>query len=177
MAKIYTIKEIITLRNRFSSQKMIIFATGVFDILHAEHIRFLNRAKSQGDILIVGIEPDIRVKGLKGKGRPTNPQKKRAEAIAELTAVNYSFILPTNLGIRKGREKLIKNLRPDIYAISANTPFQKEKRRIIKKFGAKLAVVLPHNPKISTSEILKSQQNKQAQPVQPSKKNKKDVII
>lgn len=154
MRRIVTINEIVVLRNKFSSSEKVILTTGVFDGLHIEHERFLKKAKACGNILIVGIESDKRVRELKGKERPLNSQKKRAAAIALLDWVDYAFIMPTNLGTRRGREQLIKNLKPDVYAISANTPFKAEKDRIMKKFGGKLKVVHPYNPEISTTKML-----------------------
>ncbi|MCH7951773.1 adenylyltransferase/cytidyltransferase family protein [Patescibacteria group bacterium] len=157
MGKIVRLDELITLRASLLSAKTIVLATGVYDILHIEHLRFLKKAKAEGDILIVGIESDERVRKLKGKGRPINPQNQRAEIAAALELVDYAFILPNNLGTKKGREALIKAIRPERYAISANTPFQEEKKRVMEKFGGKLKVVLPHNPEVSTSKIIKAQ--------------------
>jgi rfaE bifunctional protein nucleotidyltransferase chain/domain len=153
MPKIFSLKKISALHNQIPSQKLVL-ATGVFDILHVEHLRFLKKAKAQGDLLIVGVESDKRVRELKGKDRPVNSQKKRAQKIAKQDVVDCVFVLPDNLATKKGREEFIKTLRPDIYAVSTSTPFQAEKQRILKKFGGKLKVVHPHNPKISTTKII-----------------------
>ncbi len=61
--------------------KTIVLVTGVFDLLHSEHKKFLTRAWEQGNILIVGIESDARVKEMKGKGRPIWNQEKRKREI------------------------------------------------------------------------------------------------
>jgi rfaE bifunctional protein nucleotidyltransferase chain/domain len=163
MTKAVTLKKIIDLCKKFSPEKKVILATGVFDILHTEHLRFLKKAKSHGDILIVGIESDKRVSQLKGKDRPINPEPKRVKSIAAIDVVDFIFILPNNLGSKKGREQLVKSIKPDIYAISANTPFIKEKERIMKKFAGRLKVVHPHNPRVSSSKIITSRQESQKQ--------------
>ena len=152
--KIKSLSELIKLRQNVGIGKKVVLATGVFDILHIEHLRFLKKAKKEGNILIIGIESDKRVRKLKGKGRPINSQQRRAKVIAALNMVDYLFILPENLGGRKAREELIKTIKPDIYAVSSNTPFQQEKQRIMKKFKGELKIIHPHNPQISTTKIL-----------------------
>lgn len=139
---------------RIPSSKVVVLATGVFDILHLEHRRFLKKAKKQGDILIVGIESDFRVPQIKGKKRPLNSHTKRTKKIAALKEVDYVFILPENLDLKIAREKLIKDLKLHIYAVSENSPHIKEKQRIMKKFGGELKVVLKHNPAISTTRLI-----------------------
>lgn len=144
------------IRKSFKTSEKVVLATGVFDILHKEHIKFLKKAKKQGDILVVGIESDKRVRKLKGKGRPVNNQNQRAKKLSKLKFIDYLFILPQDLSNKEARENLIKKLKPDIYAVSAHTPFQKEKQRIMKKYEGKLKVIHPYNPKISTTLILNS---------------------
>lgn len=157
MNQVLKLAEVTKIRASLPKSTTAVLATGVFDILHNEHAHFLKKARQAGNLLFVGVEPDGRVRQLKGKGRPVNPQEKRAETIARLSTVDYAFILPNNLGTKAGREQLIKSLRPDIYAISANTPFQEEKGRVMRKFSGKLKVVLPYNPKVSTSKLIKAQ--------------------
>ncbi len=149
-----SLSDLVAKRRKTLSPKVIVLATGVFDILHSEHKRFLKKAKKQGDILIVGIESDLRVKKIKGKTRPVNDQTNRAKKIAALKEVDYAFILPKNLNLKTAREKLIKDLKPHIYAVSENSPHIKEKQRIMKKFGGELKVVLKHNPVISTTRLI-----------------------
>lgn len=154
MTKIVTPEEIIALRNTSLSQKSVVLATGVFDILHAEHRRFLKKAKKEGEVFIVGVESDVRVRALKGEGRPLNRQDKRLKNLASENIADYAFILPETLGTKQGREELIEKLRPQTYAVSSRTPFQEEKRRIMEKFKGMLKVVHPHNPKLSTTQII-----------------------
>ncbi len=88
--------------------KKIVFTNGCFDLLHAGHVRYLNRAKKLGDVLIVGLNADRSVAGLK-PGRPVNSQKHRAEVLAGLAAVDYIVIFS-----EKTPYNLIKTVRPDL---------------------------------------------------------------
>ncbi len=72
--------------------KKIVFTNGCFDILHVGHVKYLEEAKSYGDVLIVGLNSDASVKRLKGPSRPVNPQEDRAYILAALEAVDYVVI-------------------------------------------------------------------------------------
>jgi D-beta-D-heptose 7-phosphate kinase/D-beta-D-heptose 1-phosphate adenosyltransferase len=150
----FSMEEAIARRASLASGQIVTLATGVFDILHVEHLRFLKRAKQQGDVLFVGIERDRRVRQLKGKGRPVNSEIHRAQVISELKSVDCVFLLPADMENQAGRERVIQKLKPEIYAVSANTPFLQEKEKIIKKFAGQLRVVHQHNPNISTTKMI-----------------------
>lgn len=72
--------------------KKVVFTNGCFDILHVGHLRYLNEAKRQGDILIVGVNSDASVKLLKGPTRPINNEIDRAEMLSGLKAVDFTVI-------------------------------------------------------------------------------------
>jgi len=131
-----------------------ILVTGVFDILHKEHVNFLKKAKKLGDFLIVGIESDKRVKKLKGESRPINNQESRIKNLKLLKIADEVFVLPENMGNKKMQKKVIREVKPDFLAVSSHTPFLNEKKAIIEKYGGKLVVVHEENPDISTSKLL-----------------------
>jgi len=89
--------------------KKVVFTNGCFDILHYGHVAYLQKARSLGDILIVGVNSDSSVRGLKGKNRPLTSQNDRMRVLAALACVDYVVLFhnPTPL-------RLIKVLRPDI---------------------------------------------------------------
>ncbi|TRZ95109.1 D-glycero-beta-D-manno-heptose 1-phosphate adenylyltransferase [bacterium] len=87
----------------------IVFTNGCFDLLHYGHIRYLEDAKSKGDILIVAINSDSSIKKIKGKKRPLVKQTDRARIIAGLRSVDFVTIFYQSTPI-----KIIKLLRPDI---------------------------------------------------------------
>ncbi|HLA50788.1 MAG TPA: D-glycero-beta-D-manno-heptose 1-phosphate adenylyltransferase [Thermodesulfobacteriota bacterium] len=93
----------------------VVFTNGCFDIIHAGHVRYLNKAKSLGDILIAGLNSDISVKKIKGEKRPIVPQKERAEVLSGLEAVDYVVIFNEPTPIR-----LIKATLPDVLVKGAD---------------------------------------------------------
>ncbi|MDP8235151.1 MAG: D-glycero-beta-D-manno-heptose 1-phosphate adenylyltransferase [Candidatus Erginobacter occultus] len=96
---------------RRSGQK-VVFTNGCFDLLHAGHVRYLRRARAAGDLLVVGLNSDRSVKGLKGEGRPLVPEAERAELLAALEMVDYVVIFdqptPRDLIVSLGPEVLVK---------------------------------------------------------------------
>ncbi|MDQ3668199.1 MAG: adenylyltransferase/cytidyltransferase family protein [Acidobacteriota bacterium] len=127
----------------------IVFANGCFDVLHVGHIRYLQGAKSLGDLLLVGINSDRQVAILKGPGRPNMADTERAEMVASIAAVDLVTIFdePTV-------ENLLLALRPDIHA--KGTDYTEEtvpERDVVRSYGGRVAIV--GDPKThSTSEIL-----------------------
>jgi len=90
---IKTLDEIAALSNELKTRgKKIVFTNGCFDLLHAGHVRYLETAKSFGDVLILGLNSDRSVTALKGEGRPINIQMDRAYILAALEAVDYVVI-------------------------------------------------------------------------------------
>lgn len=72
--------------------KRVVFTNGCFDLLHVGHIRSLQKARSRGDCLVVGINSDSSVRQIKGPGRPIVAQKQRAEVLAALACVDWVTI-------------------------------------------------------------------------------------
>lgn len=87
----------------------VVFTNGCFDVLHAGHVRLLNFARKQGDILIVGVNSDSSVQRLKGPERPVNDLADRAEVLSNLSAVDYVIAFEDDTPI-----DLIKALQPDV---------------------------------------------------------------
>jgi len=127
----------------------IVLANGCFDILHVGHVRYLAGARSEGDLLIVGVNSDEQVREQKGEGRPILPATQRAEIVAALESVNYVTIFdePTVA-------ELLLALRPDVHAKGTDyTVDTVPEREVVKSYGGRVAIV--GDPKDhSTSEIL-----------------------
>lgn len=132
----------------------IVLVGGVFDILHYGHVRFLEAAKKQGDTLMVALEPDRKVKKIKGDGRPVNNEKIRAQVVAALSCVDYVVILP-ELKSDKDYLKMTKKISPDVIAVTEGDSKIEEKRKQAKSIGAKLKIVTPKIPTPSTSKLLR----------------------
>ena len=135
------------------SNQKITLVTGIFDLLHIEHIRFLNKAKAVGDKLIVGIETDVRVSHIKGGGRPVNNANIRLEQLQALKTVDITFLLPEQFDEQEDWEDFIAQIRPDIYAVSSHTSYLANKKAIAEKYGGKLEIVHQFNPEYSTSKL------------------------
>lgn len=90
--------------------KKVVFTNGCFDILHVGHLRYLNEAKKQGDILIVGVNSDSSVRQLKGEGRPINNEIDRAEMLSGLKAVDFTVIFEELTPI-----EILEKLKPSIH--------------------------------------------------------------
>ncbi|MEW6051982.1 MAG: D-glycero-beta-D-manno-heptose 1-phosphate adenylyltransferase [Candidatus Zixiibacteriota bacterium] len=93
----------------------VVFTNGVFDILHRGHVQYLARAKSLGDVLIVGLNSDTSARRLKGKGRPFQRQEDRAAVLLALRAVDYVVIFGEDTP-----DKLIRTIRPDVLVKGAD---------------------------------------------------------
>ena len=97
------------IQNYKNENKKIVFTNGCFDLLHVGHVRYLEQAKSRGDILIVGINTDASVQKLKGPTRPIQNENDRAEILASLKAVDHTVLFNEETPI-----DLIKTIKPDI---------------------------------------------------------------
>ena len=87
---IKTLEEITLLSQELKNRgKKIVFTNGCFDILHVGHVKYLEEAKSYGDVLILGLNSDASVRRLKGESRPVNTEDDRAYILASLEAVDY----------------------------------------------------------------------------------------
>ena len=107
---IKTLGEITALSKELKARdKKIIFTNGCFDILHAGHVRYLETAKSYGDVLILGLNSDRSVTALKGEGRPINIQLDRAYILAALEAVDYVVVFDEDTPYN-----LIKAIKPHV---------------------------------------------------------------
>ncbi|MBI5970656.1 MAG: D-glycero-beta-D-manno-heptose 1-phosphate adenylyltransferase [Deltaproteobacteria bacterium] len=108
-------KLLIELARLRKKRKKIVFTNGCFDIIHAGHVRYLNKAKSLGDVLVVGLNSDSSVREIKGGRRPICAQNERAEVLGALKPVDFIVVFnePTPL-------KLIEAIKPDVLAKGAD---------------------------------------------------------
>jgi rfaE bifunctional protein nucleotidyltransferase chain/domain len=95
--------------------KKIVFTNGVFDILHRGHVEYLSKAKSFGDVLIVGLNTDSSARRIKGRHRPIQKQKDRAIILLSLQAVDYIVLFSEDTP-----DKLIRQVRPDVLVKGAD---------------------------------------------------------
>lgn len=128
---------------------VIILTNGCFDILHLGHIRSLQKAKSYGNILVVGINSNNSTKKLKGNTRPINDEKYRAEMLASIGCVDLVTIFNEETA-----EKLLEIVKPDIYVKGNDYNLDNlPEAKTVKKLGIKL-IQIPKIPGYSTTAII-----------------------
>ncbi len=129
----------------------VVFANGCFDTLHVGHVRYLEGAKAEGDFLIVGVNADSSVAGLKGPGRPVLDENARARLVAAVRAVDYVLIFD-----EPNVEKLLEELRPNVHAKGTDyTQASVPERATAERLGIRIAIV--GDPKDhSTRELIES---------------------
>ncbi|KKL12414.1 hypothetical protein LCGC14_2536010, partial [marine sediment metagenome] len=108
--KIRPLSELISVSKRLKDEgKKVVFTNGCFDLLHIGHLRYLQKAKEAGDVLIVGINSDSSMRRLKGTERPIVQQNERAEILSALECVDYVVIFSEDTPYR-----VIRAIVPDI---------------------------------------------------------------
>jgi D-beta-D-heptose 7-phosphate kinase/D-beta-D-heptose 1-phosphate adenosyltransferase len=144
-------KEIISLRKKFKEQnKKVVFTNGVFDILHSGHVDYLTKAKSLGDILIVGVNSDSSVHRIKGDKRPVINEKERAFIISSLKPVDFVTIFDEDTP-----QMLIEDIIPDILVKGADWTLDKiVGKDVVENNGGRVQTIEFINNQ-STSQIIK----------------------
>ena len=129
--------------------RTIAFANGCFDVLHVGHIRYLQAAANEADVLVVGINGDESVCELKGAGRPLMNEAERAEIIAAIRGVSYVTIFS-----ERSPGRLIGDLKPDVHCKGTDyTPDSVPEADVVRSYGGRIAIV--GDPKDhSTTELL-----------------------
>lgn len=134
-----------------ASSRKIVFANGCFDILHVGHIRCLEGARAEGDALVVGVNGDTSVCGLKGPGRPILDERARALLVAALRVVDYVVIFD-----EPNVEALLAELRPDVHAKGTDyTAETVPERAVADRLGIRVAIV-GDSKDHSTRELLQT---------------------
>ena len=127
---------------------VFVFTNGCFDILHAGHVEYLAFARSQGDLLCVGMNSDASVRARKGEGRPVVPQEDRARILAALEAVDYVVVFE-----EREVESLIAELLPDILVKGEDRKDWVCGREIVEAHGGRVVLAPIMRGKSSTNVI------------------------
>ena len=126
-----------------------VFTNGCFDLLHVGHTRYLQKARELGDRLVLGLNSDASVRGLKGPSRPILPQDERAELLAALACVDYVLIFdePT-------ADEAIKAVRPTLYVKGGDyDPERIPETPLVRSLGGEVRV-LPFVEGRSTTSLV-----------------------
>lgn len=158
-ANIISVPNLGSLREQFSGQSVVL-ATGCFDILHTGHLRFLQLASQQGDILVVGVNSDSSIKIIKGHHRPIMGQGERIELIAAFRCVDFVFIHENTVA-----DEYIMSLKPDVFVIGEESVNLYPSETIAANdVGARIYVV-NRIPSKSTTSILANLKSNNENPV------------
>jgi rfaE bifunctional protein nucleotidyltransferase chain/domain len=131
------------------SGRKVVFANGVFDLLHLGHVRYLRAAREEGDLLVVGINSDASTRSLKGAGRPVLTERARAAGVAALAAVDYVVIFD-ELDVNA----LLREFQPDVHAKGTDyTADTVPERELATLLGIRIAIV-GDSKNHSTRELL-----------------------
>jgi D-beta-D-heptose 7-phosphate kinase/D-beta-D-heptose 1-phosphate adenosyltransferase len=131
--------------------KRVVFTNGCFDLLHVGHIRYLEKARSLGDILVVGLNSDRSVRSIKGALRPILPQEERAEILSGLWCVDYITLFdePTPIG-------LITSLKPHVLVKGGDwTKEATVGKEVVEASGGEV-VILPFVEGSSSTNIIET---------------------
>lgn len=136
---------------RAAGRKLVV-TNGCFDLLHRGHVTYLEAARAQGDVLLVGVNSDASVRKLKGPDRPLNSEEDRALVLAALASVDAVCVFTDRTAL-----PFLKTVQPDVYVKGGDyniDTINQEERRLVEGLGGKV-VVLAGVPGKSTSALLK----------------------
>jgi rfaE bifunctional protein nucleotidyltransferase chain/domain len=150
---ITTLNELASIRERHASQK-IVLTSGTFDLFHVGHLDYLEQVRQHGDIVVVMLSGDGRVKARKGQRRPIISEEDRAKILDSLKVVDYVFIDPSKLGpdqIDPVHSEILHKLQPDYYVTDGPDP------RFVNIMNKSRFIILERlQPEPSTTTIIKS---------------------
>lgn len=136
----------------------LVVVTGVFDLLHIGHLRFLEAARRLGGAtgrLVVGMESDERVRRWKGPNRPVQTEEDRRDLVTALRVVDEVFLIEGERVDPAYYAELLRPLHPQYLAVTADDPFLEEKREAMRVIGVELRVVTPRIENYSTTHLVR----------------------
>ena len=152
MKKLVSRAELLKIANKLRAQgKKIAWTNGCFDIMHAGHVDYLEKARDYGDALVVGLNSDQSIKALKGNSRPICSQEQRAKVLNALCCVDYILIFDD-----KSPLNIIRELKPEFYIKGGDytiDTIDQNERRSVEDYGGEI-IILPEVKGISTTFIV-----------------------
>ena len=153
MKKLISLKKLLKISKSLRrNKKRIVFTNGIYDILHIGHIRYLQKARKQGDVLILGLNSDASTRKLKGDKRPIISAHQRAEVLSQLSYVDYIYIFSEISPL-----KVLEAIKPDIYVKGGD--YKKKRtdksgcREYVRSYGGKVFLA-PLTQGVSTTKII-----------------------
>ncbi len=128
----------------------IVLTSGSFDLIHLGHVKYLARAKEFGQILVVGVDSDAKIRRRKGEDRPMVPQEERLELLAHQRPVDLIYLKDED----EPRWGLIKAVEPDVLVLTADHSYSDDEQRALLEFCGRVEVV-ERQATITTSERIR----------------------
>ncbi|MCS6897882.1 MAG: D-glycero-beta-D-manno-heptose 1-phosphate adenylyltransferase [Nitrospira sp.] len=150
--KVLTIAQLVPILERARAEgKRIVFTNGCFDLMHVGHVRYLQEAKTLGNLLVVGVNSDESVRSLnKGSDRPIVPDIQRAEVLAALACVDYVVIFS-----EPDPQRLIAQVQPDVLVKGGDWAINAIVGREIVEARGGVVKTIPLVPDVSTTALLR----------------------
>lgn len=154
-SKLLNRDELSTVGNLYRNRgKTVVYTTGVYDMIHVGHARYLEVAKSLGQVLVVGLNSDSSVRSLKGPNRPMLNESRRAEMLSFLESIDFLTIYPEATG-----EEDIRLLKPDVYLCVEGSwkgeLGDKPEVKAMAEHGGRICVSARQEPHLSTTAIIR----------------------
>ncbi len=137
-------------RARRAKGERIVFTNGCFDLVHVGHTRYLQAARKLGDCLVVGLNSDASVRGIKPNGRPIVTQAQRAEVLAALSCVDHVVIFD-----EADPHNLIAAVQPDVLVKGGDWALEKIVGRELVQARGGQVVTIPLVPDVSTTDLVR----------------------
>ncbi len=128
----------------------IVLTSGSFDLIHLGHVKYLAKAKEQGDVLAVGVDSDAKIRRRKGEDRPMVPQEERLEMLAHQRPVDLIYLKDDD----EQRWALIKAVAPDVLVLTADHSYSEDDQRALLEFCGRVEV-LDRQASVTTSERIR----------------------
>ena len=133
-----------------SEGKTVVFTNGCFDLLHPGHIRYLEKARAQGDVLVVALNSDRSVRKIKGEDRPVLSQEERSEIMGALGCVDFVTMFE-----EETPEKIIEELVPTVLVKGGDWPVDKILGRQVVESNSGRVISIDFEEEFSTSNIIR----------------------
>ncbi len=128
----------------------VVLTSGSFDLIHLGHVKYLAKAKERGDVLVVGVDSDAKIRRRKGEDRPLVPERERLEMLAHQRPVDLLYLKPEE----EERWALIRAVEPDVLVLTADHSYDEAEQAELREIVGEIAVI-ERQATITTSERIR----------------------
>jgi len=128
----------------------IVLTSGSFDLIHLGHVKYLAKAKALGDVLVVGVDSDAKIRRRKGEDRPLVPEQERLEMLAHQRPVDLLYLKPDD----EERWGLIRAVEPDVLVLTADHTYSEQEQAELGEIVGSIEI-LERQATITTSERIR----------------------